>query len=242
VRPLGGGYGSGRKQGGFTLLELLVVVGLIAMLVGMLLPSLRRARALAVRATCASNLHAINMAMGQYLAGNNGLYPAIARDPWPGTNLWLWMGRGWRTMLAREMNMTVETDRPSLLYCKADASAGKYEYTSYSYSMCFYHSPAQIDTLSSAAQCYGTGALDSIAQKPDNLRRAEAKVLIGEWLSNHEKIANDSGWWCKAGKRLFLLADGHVEYLSADQILPGNDLLPDANLTVHGIEGVDIGH
>lgn len=232
----------GRARRGFTLLELLVVVALIAMLVGMLLPSLRRARALAVRATCASNLHGINLAVGQYLAGNGGLYPAIAKDPWPGTNVWLWMGRGWRNIMAREMGMTVQIDRPSLLYCKADPNANKYEYTSYSYSMCFYHSPAQIDSLNSPAQCYGANALDSIVQKADSLRRAEAKVLIGEWQSNHEAIANDSGWWCKAGRRQFLLADGHVEYLSAGDILPANDQLPDANLTVHGIEGADIGH
>lgn len=236
------GIGPRRPRGGFTLLELLVVVALIATLVGMLLPSLGRAKVLAVRATCASNLHGIHMALGQYLADNGGMYPAIAKDPWPGTNVWLWMGRGWRNILAKEMNLTVETNRPSLLYCKADASAGKYEYTSYSYSMCFYHSREQIDSLGSAAQCYGAGALDSIGQKGDNLRRAEAKVLIGEWLSNHEKIAVDNGWWCKAGRRLFLMADGHVEYLWAGDILPANDQLPDANLTVHGIEGADVGH
>lgn len=231
-----------RDPGGFTLLELLVVVALIATLAAMLMPSLRRAKALAVRATCASNLHGIHLAMAQYLADNGGLYPAIAKDPCPGTNVWLWMGRGWRNMLAKEMNLRVETDRPSLLYCKADVSAGKYEYTSYSYSMCFYHSRDQIDQLTSPAQCYGADSLDSIAQKGDSLRRAEAKVLLGEWLSNHETIANDSGWWSKVGRRLFLMADGHVEYLWAGDILPANDQLPDANLTVHGIEGVDIGH
>ena len=64
-----------RKRAGFTLVELLVVIGIIAVLVGLLLPALTKARQEANSLSCMSNLRQIGIAMAGYAQANNGTYP-----------------------------------------------------------------------------------------------------------------------------------------------------------------------
>src|SRR5689334_19974171 len=67
--------GRRRRRCAFTLVELLVVIGIIAILVGILLPTLSRARESAKKTACLSNLKQLGDAFRLYAAGNKDAMP-----------------------------------------------------------------------------------------------------------------------------------------------------------------------
>jgi prepilin-type N-terminal cleavage/methylation domain-containing protein len=64
-----------RARSGFTLVELLVVIGIIALLISILLPTLNKARESARRTKCLANLRSIGQMVNMYANQNKGVIP-----------------------------------------------------------------------------------------------------------------------------------------------------------------------
>ncbi|MBC8105284.1 MAG: prepilin-type N-terminal cleavage/methylation domain-containing protein, partial [Anaerolineae bacterium] len=96
------------RSRGFSLVELLVVIGIIAILLGLLLPSIQRARRVAQTTQCATQLRAVGQALAVYANNNHGYFPGwsgwhnangdATGDDEPGP--------GWTELLGKEINPT----------------------------------------------------------------------------------------------------------------------------------------
>jgi prepilin-type N-terminal cleavage/methylation domain-containing protein/prepilin-type processing-associated H-X9-DG protein len=102
----------------FTLVELLVVVGIIAILIALLLPALGRARENARRTQCASNLRQLVIAMGMYYADNRQTYPQSAWSI-PTKEDWIyWQAE--RDLAESAVARYLNGPRPELFRCPSD--------------------------------------------------------------------------------------------------------------------------
>jgi prepilin-type N-terminal cleavage/methylation domain-containing protein len=72
-------HGAAARRGGFTLVELLVVIIIIGVLIALLLPSVQSAREAARRASCANNLKQIGLALANHEAAKGYFPPSWLR-------------------------------------------------------------------------------------------------------------------------------------------------------------------
>jgi len=101
-----------RRLGGFTLVELLVVIGIIALLTGILLPSLSRARQVARDTLCMSNMRQVTMALMIYSNQYRGDFPP-AEDEYSGTP---WQVEVWQNVMHTPFSLSDPTGGGTYAY------------------------------------------------------------------------------------------------------------------------------
>src|SRR5947209_19613869 len=88
-----------RHPRAFTLIELILVIGIIAVLISLLLPSIQSARENARRAQCCNNLMQIGAAMGNYASVHRVLPPGVVSENGPINSLPAGYHFGWAAQI-----------------------------------------------------------------------------------------------------------------------------------------------
>jgi prepilin-type N-terminal cleavage/methylation domain-containing protein len=104
-----------RRRTAFTLIELLVVISVIAILMGILMPVLGRARGVANRTICKSNLRQIGVAFRAYLDDSRDIMPLACAYPWDITDP---NDTNYRPPITQFLGPMLQS--PQVFICKAD--------------------------------------------------------------------------------------------------------------------------
>jgi len=222
----------------FTLVELVVVAGVVTLLIAILMPAIGRSRESARQVQCASNLRQIAVALIGYTQDNRGRFPGIATAPQRPWDWVFWM----RTQSplyadfrdAPLMRYLGKADE-SILRCPSDdltthrPGGGRYrEPFPYSYQMNGFTAGERINCCSlPPGGKTPSSQIKHASQKILLIEGNEAMVIDGVWVpplptsprfhdlaDRHEQLQRRpaGGWLTSRGNVAFV--DSHVEFVS----------------------------
>jgi prepilin-type N-terminal cleavage/methylation domain-containing protein/prepilin-type processing-associated H-X9-DG protein len=227
------------RRKGFTLVELLVVVAIIALLISILMPALGAARESARRTQCASNLHTLAIGVMLYAQANHNSFPGIATSPQQPTD-WIyfspWEGEPYGTFANGRIYPYIKDE--ATYRCPSDDVQQRFNIGTFTGNT---HGPYKysymINSLSATIARYSCCVISDQARF-NGVKRASEKILFlegnpqtmidGCWVPppNTGSIRNDLGdhhdrqasGMEGTGRANVVFLDGHVEFDGPDYI------------------------